>query len=198
MGRKKKYSDAELVAAARELVVEAGPDAATVAAIAERVGAPVGSVYHRFRSRGVILATVLLDEVATFQAAFAEAATKASPGELAAHVVAWVRAHPAGARLLALYRRDELLGAGIPGELLSRATELQAELEAGIRELARRWLGTARAEARGAVRLAIAELPLGAVRPLLARGERVPRSHESLVAAAADAVIEAAREEIES
>ncbi|MEM9190770.1 MAG: helix-turn-helix domain-containing protein [Myxococcota bacterium] len=181
------------MSAARSIVVEHGPEAATVSAIAKRVGAPVGSVYHRFRSRDVILATVLLDEVAVFQAAFIEASSDATPGELATRMTAWIRANPSGARLLGLYRPAELMANGMPEELAARALTLRHELDAGIRVLSKRWLGTARAEARRAVRLAIMEVPLGALRPLLRGDDPVPRSYDALIAAAADAVIEKAR-----
>jgi len=56
MVRLLRFVDEAFVDAAIGLVAEGGPGAATIVAIARRVGAPVGSVYHRFESRADLLA----------------------------------------------------------------------------------------------------------------------------------------------
>ncbi|MEZ4373931.1 MAG: TetR/AcrR family transcriptional regulator [Polyangiaceae bacterium] len=191
-----KFSDDQLIEAARQLILEGGPGAATVNAIASRVGAPVGSVYHRFRSRELILAHVLLDAVAAFQQPYLEFASRpeATPGEIAAHFIEWVVAHPEDAKLLALYRRSEFLSGAVPEELRARADRLQTEIYEWMRLLCRRWFGRVSQRAEDAVRLALLEIPYGAVRGRLGRSERFPEDLARLVAAAADAVIASAKE----
>lgn len=196
MPRDAKFTDTALVQAARTLVEEGGPSAATVGAIAERVGAPVGSIYHRFRSRDVILGRVLLDVVEEFQGSYARAVGGGSgPGALAAYVIDWTREHPRSASLLMLYRREEYLSEGTPAELIERATRLEQEMRELAMELCHRWLGAAGPREREAVRLAAFEIPRGAVVSRLERGEEIPVSLSALVAAAAEAVIARAKEE---
>jgi AcrR family transcriptional regulator len=60
MGRKPRFTRDQFSTAALSLVSEGGPKAVTVAAIAARTGAPVGSVYHRFPSREHLLAAAWL------------------------------------------------------------------------------------------------------------------------------------------
>ncbi len=191
-----KFSDQQLIASARELVLEGGPAAATVGAIASRVGAPIGSVYHRFRSRELILAHVLLDAVAAFQAPYLEVGSRedVTAGEIAAYFVEWVQQHPHDAKLLALYRRSEFLSGGMPEELAQRAERLQADIFDWLKVLCRRWFGRVSQRAQDAIRLAVIEIPYGAVRGRLGRGERFPEELARLVAAAADAVIASAKE----
>ena len=56
--------------AAMRLVAEGGPNAATVAGIAGALGAPVGSIYHRFKSRDLLLARLWIRTVKRFQVGF--------------------------------------------------------------------------------------------------------------------------------
>jgi AcrR family transcriptional regulator len=55
MVRTARFSEDSFIDAAIALVAEGGPGAATMHAIARRVGAPTGSIYHRFESRSAIL-----------------------------------------------------------------------------------------------------------------------------------------------
>lgn len=57
MVRLARYSADAIVQAAIALTAEGGPSAASMAAIAQKIGAPTGSLYHRFDSRAAILAT---------------------------------------------------------------------------------------------------------------------------------------------
>lgn len=196
VGRIAKFSDQQLIDAARSLILEGGPSAATVNAIAGRVGAPVGSVYHRFRSRELILARVLLDAVEAFQRSYLEYADRkgATPGQIAGHFIEWVEGHPDDAKLLALYRRSEFLSGEMPEELRARADRLQTEIYDWLKQACRRWFGRVSQRAQDAVRLALIEIPYGAVRGRLGRDERFPEDLARLVAAAADAVIASAKE----
>ena len=58
MGRPARHEEAKILECARQLSAETGPRSLTIAAIAERAGAPVGSIYYRHASRDEILATV--------------------------------------------------------------------------------------------------------------------------------------------
>ena len=58
MPRPQLHPTDAMLDAARDLVLRAGPRATTIEAIAEASGAPTGSIYHRFRSRDELLATL--------------------------------------------------------------------------------------------------------------------------------------------
>lgn len=48
MGRAARYSEDGMLDAAAALLVDGGPPALTAVGVARRLGAPSGSVYHRF------------------------------------------------------------------------------------------------------------------------------------------------------
>src|SRR6266545_1500323 len=70
MPRPALFDEDQILAATRRLIAANGPSAATVGAIARAVGAPTGSIYHRFRSRDVLLGQVWLQAAAAFQTGF--------------------------------------------------------------------------------------------------------------------------------
>ncbi len=78
MGRNARFSSDRILTAALELLAERGPEGVTMSAISRQTGAPIGSIYHRFPSRDLILALLWLDVVESFQDGFLE--TLASGG----------------------------------------------------------------------------------------------------------------------
>ena len=78
MGRIAKFGREDMARAALELAAERGPQAVTVAAIAAAIGAPTGSIYHRFDSREELLAEIWMDVVESFQRGFIERLATAS------------------------------------------------------------------------------------------------------------------------
>jgi AcrR family transcriptional regulator len=69
------FEHAAFLAAARDLVAQAGPTAVTVSSLTERLGAPSGSFYYRFASRDVLLAELWLTTALAFQEGFVAAIT---------------------------------------------------------------------------------------------------------------------------
>ena len=67
MGRRARFDRDQIIESAMRLIAEDGPGAATIAAIAGRVGAPTGSIYHRYSSRELLLADIWLTVVEAFQ-----------------------------------------------------------------------------------------------------------------------------------
>ena len=60
MARPPKFDEEQFLAAAGRLIATHGPARATIGAIGRAVGAPTGSIYHRFDSRDGLLAEVCL------------------------------------------------------------------------------------------------------------------------------------------
>ena len=183
MGRPQAFSEEQMVESAAALVSERGPQAFTMEALGDAIGAPTGSIYYRFSSRDVLLAAVWLGEVERFQARWnAEAVRCRSVGELARVTVAYARRHRARARVLMLHRSDEFLGRDIPPPIRARAERLNAKVPSVLRALSTRWSGSARSK-----QVAVIDIPLAAVRPYLERDDPIPAWIERAASVAAEA-----------
>src|SRR5436309_10265099 len=111
------FAHANFLDAAVLLVAERGPAAATVAAVTERLRAPIGSFYHRFPSRDALLGELWLKTVLAFQQGI-EAALAAGDGLAAAlHTPIWVREHLDEGCLLLLYHRNDFVQGEWPEKL---------------------------------------------------------------------------------
>jgi AcrR family transcriptional regulator len=141
MGRLARFTNDQFIDAAMRIAAAEGPAAVTVAAVAREIGAPVGSVYHRFLSRDVLLAEVWLKIVASFQEAFLRLLENGRGLEAALHTPRWVRQHPAEARIILLYRREELVAGDWPADLKTKAQDIKRRLDDGIVAFAAAVLG---------------------------------------------------------
>jgi AcrR family transcriptional regulator len=193
VARPARYSSQGILEAAAQLAAFEGPTGATIGAIAESLGAPTGSIYHRFPSKDVLLAELWLQTVEAFQAGFQAALAGPDPRDAgldaALHTPRWVRAHPVPARLLLLHHRDDFLPGGWPPEVVERAADLTRRGEAALRSFARRALGSTRAAAMRRARYAVVELPVAAVMSHLRADEPPPPIVDELVADAYGALI---------
>ena len=170
MGRAARYGDEEILDAALELASERGPHGATVVAIAQRLGAPSGSVYHRFASRDLILARLWIRTVRRFQEGFLKAVTLRDPMEAAAatvaHTLHWTAENPREARVLLLYRREDLIALW-PDELGDELATLNDEVRRAIVSFTRAQFGAVTTEAAGRARFALIDLPYAAARQII-------------------------------
>src|SRR5205807_5419343 len=108
MGRP-KYGDGDFLDAALAIAAERGPAAATVGSIAARLKAPIGSFYHRFASRDLLLGELWLRTVLEFREGISAALDAGDGLRAALHTPAWTRANLDKARLLLLYHRDDFV-----------------------------------------------------------------------------------------
>jgi AcrR family transcriptional regulator len=193
MGRRARYSTEAILDTAAQLAADHGPGGSTIGAIADALGAPTGSIYHRFSSRDVLLAELWLQTVASFQGGFEAALAGPQPRAAgldgALYTPRWVRAHPVPARLLLLHHRDDFLPGGWPAEVSERAAELSRRGEVALRAFARRALHSTGAPALRRARYAVIDLPYAAVRPHVRANESPPAIVEELIAAAYGAVV---------
>lgn len=192
MAPPRKHRTDVILDAARALVLDGGPRAASVAAIAAASGAPAGTLYHRFGNRDGILTAAWLRALERFQAR-AMAAEAETPLEtataMAAAAVSFARERPEDARLLLTIRPTDLLDGEPDAAFRETLAAMNAPLNERIRTLARELYGSGRARCVDAVARAVADLPYAVVRRH-AHDEPMPAWLEDDVAASARAVLQ--------
>lgn len=192
MGRPAKFDREVLLDAAAELAAEGGVSAVTIAALAERSGAPTGSIYHRFDGLETLLAELWLRTVERFQGGAIAALDAACDGrgavEVALYTPRWARAHLGEARLLLLHRRSEVAKRW-PERLGPRAEMLGAEGRRALESFACRLWGRASRRTLRAARYLVIDAPYAAVRPYLLEGVVPPPIVDELLALTCEGVI---------
>ena len=185
MGRLARHARSTILDCAKHVSAEVGPQKLTIAAVAERAGAPVGSIYHRYASRHEILAAVWLDLVENFQGRFLAALEGSDP--VAAALVAvrytcrWVRSHPREARLMLLHRREDFAAEQWPQSYRRRAEKLAAQARESLRRYAARLLGRCRSAELRIVRFILVDLPTAALKRDIEAGVRPSKSLETFL-----------------
>lgn len=192
MGRPPKYTEEQILDSALAVLAAGDPGTTTMAAIAAGLGAPIGSIYHRYASRELLLAHLWIRTVREFQHGFLTALTNTDLDEAAdgaaLHVLRWSREHLPQAQLLLLHRR-QALATRWPEELGGQLAELNTSLESALKDYARRRYGRAGAAEQQRVVLALVDVPGAAVRRFLLEGRPPPPSVDHFVTAASRAVL---------
>ncbi|SLN38013.1 TetR/AcrR family transcriptional regulator [Oceanibacterium hippocampi] len=184
MGRPAKFPEDRILDMAAELCAAEGVEAVTASGVARALGAPSGSIYHRFSGRAELRATLWCRTQERFQASYLgilegvdDPAAAIAAG--AVHAVRWCRANPAEARILILHRREEFVAPELPEALLARAAALEAGATRILDHLARA-LHDGPTDYERLHFIAIG-VPLAAMRPYLERDGAIPPSVDSLV-----------------
>lgn len=192
MAPPRKHETDVILDAARTLVLDGGPRAASVAAIAKASGAPAGTLYHRFGNRDGILTAAWLRALRRFQER-ALAADGETPTDTAVAMsvaaVAFARSLPDDARLLLTIRPGDLLDDEPDAAFRQTLAEMNAPLTQRVAALARELYGNSRARSVDAVARAVADLPYAVVRRH-AHDDPMPSWLEKDVAASALAVLQ--------
>jgi AcrR family transcriptional regulator len=184
VGRPAKFDSEQILDITARIIADGGPGQATVAAIAQRLGAPSGSIYHRFESRDLLLARLWIRTVRSAQEGFV--AALALPDldqaalEAALHIPRWSRQHLPEATVLLLYRREDLVDRW-PEELGPQVAELNKRMEAAVRDFTRRWFGRITPTSLETVAFALVDTPYGASRRYLLAGKPPPPTVDELI-----------------
>lgn len=189
MGRKAHFQHEEFLDAAVKIIAEGGLNALTIAALAGRVNAPVGSVYHRFPSRDTLLAEVWLNIIESFQNEYL-GKLKEDGLQATLACLQWVRRHPHEARIMLLYRIHDLTSGKWPEDMQKRASHLATELIEGVTEFTKKKFGRVTKENLDRVTFAIYDAPIGIIRRYLRDNKVPPASVNELIRETYVAVIE--------
>jgi AcrR family transcriptional regulator len=176
MARPARYSVDELLDAAAVLLADDGPAAVSMSAVARAVGAPSGSIYHRFPTRAALCGELWMRTEERFQGGFADAL--ASPGATTERCVAaarftvqWCREHPVEARVL-LAGADALDRTAWPEPVAARRRRLHRSVNRLLAELD---VDPDRLSA------ALIDVPYAVVRRHLVAGQRIPETADVIV-----------------
>lgn len=189
MGRKPRFDKKQFLDAAIEILADGGPGAVTMNAVADRVGGPIGSLYHRFPSRDHLMAELWITTVEAFQRGFLERLSADDVKGAALYTPQWVRKRYSEARALLLHRREDLLTGDWPDDMQKRSAVLGRELDDGMRSFLTRRFGRADDEQDTRVRFALIDVPFASVKPYLDAGRVVPKMIDDLVLETVHAVL---------
>jgi AcrR family transcriptional regulator len=192
MAPPRKHQTDVILDAARALVLDGGPRAASVAAIAKASGAPAGTLYHRFGNRDGILTAAWLRALERFQTRAMAANSDTAEETAVAMAVAGIgfaRELPEDARLLLTIRPADLLDGEPDAEFQETLAAMNAPLIERVGALARQLYGRSDRRSIDAVARAVADLPYAVIRRH-AYDEPMPKWLEADVAVSARAVLE--------
>jgi AcrR family transcriptional regulator len=191
VGRTAIYDEERILDAAAAHIAEHGPRT-SVAAVARSMGAPSGSIYHRFASRDALIATVWLRALRSFQAGFLAALDDPDIDRAAVaaarHVPEWCARSLDDAMVLHRHRIEDLV-ASWPLELAPDRDTLNRDLYASLRRHASDRYGTTSGGALDRTTFALVDVPGAAVRRFLDRHEAPPPWSVDAVGAAALAIL---------
>ena len=173
MGRKAYFKNEEFISAAIEVISENGLNALTIAALAGRINAPVGSVYHRFPSRDALLAEVWISIIESFQKEFI-AKLREDGLEATLSCLEWVRRHPHEARIMLLYRMQDLMSDKWPEEMQKRARRLNNDMRDAVVSFIKKQFGRVTRENTDRVIFATFDAPIGIIRRYLLENKVPP------------------------
>lgn len=184
MPRPARYSVDQLLDAAAILLADEGPAAVTMSAVARVVGAPSGSMYHRFPTRAALCGELWIRTETRFHSGVTAALSEPADPQTrcvaaAQYTVRWCREYPNEAQVL-LAGADALAAADWPEQLTAARQRLHRKLRHLMKEV--------RAEP-DRVNAAVIDIPYAVVRRHLLAKQAIPGSVDSIVADCARALI---------
>ena len=198
MPRPRLHDVDAMLDAAEHLVGSGGPAALTLRSLAHDTGAPVGTLTHAFGSRDGLVAALWLRASTQFldrQTAGVDAALAAGGPAANATVRAalepltLVAQRPDTAAVLLGYRREDLLGADVPGELAADLRAVDDRFVALLIRLAQALWRRGDRAAVETVAVCVVDLPTGLLRRYLRGGVRVPPETATQLRAAVHGVL---------
>lgn len=189
MVRLAKFTETQFIDSAIDVAAQCGLQAVSMSAIAVKAGAPIGSVYHRFDSRGTILARAWLRVKADFRQEVASRWHDGDSWDGVAALLDWCRRKPVYARFLLLGDDALIFDAGLSPEMLAALETEQAELDACFDHCALALHGNVDADAVAPMlRFILIDGPVAIVKPYLTNNQPIPACVDAILRASHDAV----------
>ena len=189
MARPAKFTADQILDAARDAAVEHWRDT-TIAHVAERVGAPVGSIYHRFPSRDALFGSLWARSIRRFHQGLLAATEiedpRAAMAAMARHIPRFCRENPADAKAMTLYRLPDLLEKVPSGQRAELAT-INDDVDAGLRRVATRRYDQLTDRRYRLALVGTRQCPYGLIRPLI--GGDIPHEFDAICVAATEGIL---------
>lgn len=189
MARPTKFTRDQILDGACAAVARHGRDA-TIAQVSEEIGAPTGSIYHRFRSREDLFVSLWLRSIRRFQVGLLAAGRIEDPTQalrtFAVHSVRYCREHQDEALVMTMYRQQSLLEHG-PAWLHDEIRTLNDEVNDLVARLCERRYGRVTPSLLELVMAAARDCPLGLARKYI--GHDIPRWIDDAVGVAVSAIL---------
>ncbi|MES2104095.1 MAG: TetR/AcrR family transcriptional regulator [Pseudomonadota bacterium] len=197
MVRLAKFTEDSIIDASIEVAASCGVAAVSMSAIAGKAGAPIGSVYHRFESRGAILARAWLRVKADFRQTVACHWADGNTWAAVAGFLQWCRDKPVYAKFL-LQCEDcpvfnEPLSADLNAELEAEQAALDQCFSLCLARLKQNRTNgnidsSADGEAEAILRFTLFASPIAMIKPYLLQDLDIPARIEQVLRASHDAV----------
>ncbi|MDR3391122.1 MAG: TetR/AcrR family transcriptional regulator [Sulfuriferula sp.] len=189
MVRLAKFTETQFIESAIDLAAQCGVKAVSMSAIAGKTGAPIGSIYHRFDSRGTILAHAWLRVKTDFRQEVASRWQCGDSWNAVVGLLDWCRRKPVYARFLMLDDDAWIVDASLSLEMLAALETEQAELDACFEHCALALQGKVDAEAVAPMlRFILIDGPVAIVKPYLTNNQPIPACVDVILRASHDAV----------
>ncbi len=189
MARPAKFTSEQILDAARDAAVEHWRDT-TITHVAERVGAPTGSIYHRFPSRDALFGSLWARSIHRFHQGLLLVAEiedpKASMAAMARHIPRFCRENPGDAKAMTLYRLSDLLPK-IPAEQRAELATINDDVDTELRRVTARRYGRLTDRRYRLALLGTRQCPYGLVRPLI--GGEIPCAFDAICVAATEGIL---------
>jgi AcrR family transcriptional regulator len=189
MVRLAKFTEALFIDSAIDVAAQCGVQAVSMAAIAVKAGAPIGSVYHRFDSRGTILARAWLQVKADFRQEVASLWQHSDSWNAVAGLLDWCRRKPVYARFLLLGDDALIFDTGQSPEMLAALEAEQAALDACFQGCTLALQNNVDADSVvPMLRFILIDGPVAIVKPYLTNNQPIPACVDAILRASHDAV----------
>jgi AcrR family transcriptional regulator len=167
MPRPTLFSTDRMLDAALTVVAEDGVGALTMTSVAKRLGAPSGSMYHRFPSRAALAGALWLRTQDRFHSDFFAGLEHPDPmtaaRRAAANVVAFSHDHRLDALLMMRYRSDDLLRSGWTDDQIAHHRRQRRRMSGALTTLQRSF-GLDDRESLRRITFAVVDVPYTAAR----------------------------------
>lgn len=186
MVRLAKYTEDSFIDSAIGIAAQCGMGAVSMASIAARAGAPIGSLYHRFDSRGTVLAQAWLKVRADFRAAVVVHWEHGNTWEAVQALLLWCRTKPDYARFMLQSEVAPDFGA-LPPQLHGALEADQADVDAAFERCAST-LPAEVAQRAHVLHFILIGAPVAIVKPFLQQEQAIPPFIDAMLRASHDAV----------